>query len=136
VFVCKKFYLSSVFFELNSPVGTYVVSNLAQYEILNSHLSFNNAHNLSDESCGPHLPFLCVVWKFHKNLIKPRFICGTSSTSLTEVSKWVSSFFKAIFPTVNDLWVPKLQKAGGPCVSSCILNYSTVFHVDVIKKHL
>ncbi len=59
MFVCKKFYLSSVFFELNSPVGTYVVSNLAQYEILNSHLSFNNAHNLSGESCGPHLPFLC-----------------------------------------------------------------------------
>ncbi len=78
VFVCKKFYVSSVFFELNSPVGTYVVSNLAHYEILNSHLSFNNAHNLSGERCGPHLPFLCVVWKFHKNLIKPRFICEAS----------------------------------------------------------
>ncbi len=29
VFVCKKFYVSSVFSELNSPVGAYVVSNLA-----------------------------------------------------------------------------------------------------------
>jgi hypothetical protein len=40
---------------------------------------------LSGERCGPHLPFLCVVWKFHKNPIKPRFICAASSTSLTEV---------------------------------------------------
>jgi hypothetical protein len=45
VFVCKKFYVSSVFSELNSPVGTYVVSNLAQSNILNFHLSFNKAHN-------------------------------------------------------------------------------------------
>jgi hypothetical protein len=33
---------------------------------------------LSGERCGPHLSFLCVVWKFHKNLIKPRFICDAS----------------------------------------------------------
>ncbi len=43
VFVCKKFYVSSVFSELNSPVGTYVVSNLAQSDILKLHLSFNKA---------------------------------------------------------------------------------------------
>jgi hypothetical protein len=30
VLVCKKLYVSSLFFELNSPVGTYVVSDLAQ----------------------------------------------------------------------------------------------------------
>jgi hypothetical protein len=35
---------------------------------------------------GPCLLFLCAVWKFHKNLIKLRFICAASSTSLTEVS--------------------------------------------------
>jgi hypothetical protein len=45
VFVCKKFYISSVFSELNSPVGAYVVSNLAQSDILKFHLSFNKAHN-------------------------------------------------------------------------------------------
>ncbi len=28
-----------------------------------------------------------------------------------EVSKWLSSFFKAMFPVVNDLWVSKLKKA-------------------------
>jgi len=38
VCVCKKFYVSSVFCELNSPVGTYVVSNLAQSDIPNFHL--------------------------------------------------------------------------------------------------
>jgi len=45
VFVCKKFYISSVFSELNSPVGAYVVSNLAQSDILSFHLSFSQAHN-------------------------------------------------------------------------------------------
>jgi hypothetical protein len=44
MFVCKKFYVSSVFSKLNS-LGTYVVSNLAQSDVLSSHLSFNNAHN-------------------------------------------------------------------------------------------
>jgi len=34
VVVRKKLYVSSVFFKLNSPVGTYKVSNLAQSEIL------------------------------------------------------------------------------------------------------
>ncbi len=43
VFVCKKFYVSSVFSELNPPVGTYMVSNLAQSDILKFHLSFNKA---------------------------------------------------------------------------------------------
>jgi hypothetical protein len=37
VFVCNKFYVSSVFSELNSPVGTCVVSNLAQSDILKFH---------------------------------------------------------------------------------------------------
>jgi hypothetical protein len=121
VFVCKKFYVSSVFSELNSPAGMYVVSNLAQSHILKSHLSFNKAHNFN----GLRLPFLYAVWKFQKNPIKPRFICAASSTSLTEVSKWLSSFFKAMFPAVNDLWVSKLKKADVPCISSWILNDST-----------
>jgi len=124
VFVCKKFYVSSVSSELNSPVGTYVVSNLAQSDILRFHLSFNKAHNFTGVKCGPCLPFLCAVWKFHKNPIKPRFICAASSTSLTDVSKWLYSFFKTMFPTVNDLWVSKLKKADVPCDSSWILNDS------------
>jgi hypothetical protein len=125
VFVCKKFYVSSVFSELNSPVGTYVVSNLAQSDNLKLHLSFNKAHNFKGVKCGPHLRFLCAVWKFHKNPITPRFICAASSTSLTDVSKWLCSFFKAMFPTVNDLWVSKLKKPDVPCDSSWILNDST-----------
>ncbi len=105
MFVCKKFHVSSVFSELNSPGGTYVVSNLAQSDILKLHLSFNKAHNFKGVKCGPRLPFLCAVWTFDKNPIKPRFICAASSTSLTDVSKWLCSFFKAMFPTVNDLRV-------------------------------
>ncbi len=79
------------------------------------------------------LPFLCAVWKFHKNPIKPRFICAASSSSLTDVSKWLCSFFKAMFPTVNDLWVSKLKKADVPCDSSWILIDSTGV-VEVINN--
>jgi len=118
-------YVSSVFSELHSPVGTYVVSNLAQSDILKFHFSANKAHNFNGVKCGPHLPFLCAVWKFHKNPIKPRFICAASSTSLTEVSRGLSSFFKAMFPVVNDLFLSKLKKAEVPCVSSWILTDST-----------
>ncbi len=96
-----------------------------------SHLSFNKAYNFSGKKCGPCLPILCPVWKFHENPVKPRFICTASSTSLTEVSKWLS-FYKAIFPTVNDLCLSNLRKADVPCVSSWILNDSTGV-VDVIK---
>jgi hypothetical protein len=55
--------------------------------ILSFHLSFNEAHNFKGVKCGPRLPFLCAVWKFHKNPIKPRFICAASSSFLTDVSK-------------------------------------------------
>jgi hypothetical protein len=65
-FVCKKSHVSSVFSELNSPVGTYAVSNLAQSDILKFHLSFNKAHNFKGVKCGPCLLFLYAVWKFHK----------------------------------------------------------------------
>jgi hypothetical protein len=33
------------------PVGTYVVFNLAQSNILKSHLSFNKAHNFDGVKC-------------------------------------------------------------------------------------
>ncbi len=59
-------------------------------------ISFNKAHNFKGVKCGPCLLFLCAVWKFHKNPIKPRFICAASSTSLSDVSKWLCSFFKAM----------------------------------------
>ncbi len=133
VFVCKLFYVSSVFSELNSPVGTYLVSNLGQSDILKFHLSFNKVHNFNGVKCGPCLLFLCAVWKFHKNPIKPRFICAAISTSLTDVSKWLCSFFKAMLPVVNDLWVSKLKKADVPCVSSWILNDSAGV-VEVINE--
>jgi hypothetical protein len=133
MFVSKIFYVPSVFSEVNSPVGMNVVSKLAQSDILKFHLSLNKAHNFNGAKCGPCLPFLCVVWKFHKTPIKPRFICVASSTSLAEVSKWLSSFFNAMFLVVNDLWVSKLKKANVPCVNSWILNDSTRV-VEIINK--
>jgi len=107
---------------LNSPISAYVVSNLAQSNIPKFHFSFNKVHNFQGVKCSPHLPFLCAVWKFHKNPIKPRFICATSFSFLTNVFKWLCSFFKATFSTINDLWVSKLKKTDVPCDSSWILN--------------
>jgi len=133
VFVCKKSYVFFVFFELNYIVGMYVVSNLAQFNILKLHLSFNKAHNFKGVKCGPRLPFLCVVQKFHKIPSKPRFIYAASSTSLTNVSKWLCSFFKAMFPMVNDFWVFKFKKANVPCDNSWALNDFTGV-VEVINK--
>ncbi len=54
-------------------------------------------------SVALNLPFLCAVWKFHKNPIKPRFICAASSTSLTEVCRGLSSFFKGVVEVINKL---------------------------------
>jgi hypothetical protein len=105
---------------LNSLVGAYVVSNLAQFDILKFHLSYNKAHNFQGVKCNPRLPFLCVVQKVHKNPIKPRFICAANSNSLTDVSKWLCSFFKATFPTVNDFWVSKFKKTHVLCNSNWI----------------
>jgi hypothetical protein len=67
-----------------------------------------------------------------KSLIKLRFFCAASSSSLTEVSKWLSSFYKAIFPMVNDLWVSKHRKVQVPFGSHWILNDSTGV-LDVTK---
>ncbi len=53
--------------------------------------------------------------------------------SLTEVSKWLSSVYKVICPTVNDLWVSKFRKVDVPCVSGWIVNDSTRI-VDIIKQ--
>ncbi len=43
--------------------------------------------------------------------MKPSFINAASSNCLTEVSKWLSSLYKAILLVVNDLLVAKLQEA-------------------------
>ncbi len=101
-----------------------MVSNLAQSDIPKFHLSFNKVQKFQGVKCSPRLPFLCVIWKFHKNPIKPTFICAANSSSMTDVSKWLCYFFKTAFPTVNDLWVFKLKKADVPCDSSWIFNNS------------
>jgi hypothetical protein len=66
-----------------------------------------------------------VSWKFHKNPIKLRFICAARSTSLTKLSRWLSSFYKVILPVVSDLWVARVKKVHVPSVNSWILNDST-----------
>ncbi len=61
VFVCKKFYVSSVFFELYSHVDTYVAFDLAQSDILNFHHSFNKAHNSKGEVWPSSFVSLCCL---------------------------------------------------------------------------
>lgn len=79
--------------------------------------------------CGLLLLCLCAVWKSHKNPVKLRFICASSCTSLTNVSKWLSSFHKALLPVVNDLWVSKFRKACVPYVSG----WTLISEVDMIQ---
>ncbi len=66
VFVCKKFYVSSVFSELNFPVGAYVVSNLAQSDILKFHLSFIRLIILKVLSVAPVSHFFVQFGNFIK----------------------------------------------------------------------
>ncbi len=121
VFVCKKFYVSYVFFELNSHVGTYVAFDLSNL-ICWIFITLLIRPIILRGKFGLHLSLLYVVWKFHKNPIKITFICASNSTSLIKVSKWLCFFFKAMFLVVNDLWVSKLKNAYDPNVSSLILN--------------
>ncbi len=97
------FYVSFVFFELHSPVGASVVSNLTQSTILDFHLSFKKARDFEGVKCGPRLPFLCALCKFHENPIKLRYICVASSSSLSDVFKWFCYFFQPMFPMIDDL---------------------------------
>ncbi len=66
-----------------------------------------------------------------KNQLNLDLFVQPAPASLTEASKWLSSFYKAIFLMVNDLWVSKLRKADVPCVSWILNNFTGV--VDVIK---
>jgi hypothetical protein len=68
--------------------------------------------------------FFVLFRSYIKTQLKPRLICVASSTFFTYVSKWMCSFFKAMFLTVNDLWMSKLKKINIPCDSSWILNNS------------
>ncbi len=52
-----------------------------------------------------------MTQEFHENPLKFNFMNAASSNYLTEVSKWLSSLYKAILPVVNDLLVAKLQEA-------------------------
>jgi hypothetical protein len=127
--VCEKLYILQFSLNLVHPVGTYEIWSLAESEILRIHHSFSKAHNFSSQECGLRLLFLCAVWKSHKNPVKLRFICASSCTSLTNVSKWLSSFQKALLPVVNDLWVSKLRKACVPYVSS----WTLISEVDMMQ---
>jgi hypothetical protein len=110
-------YVFSVFSELNSPIGAYVVSNLAQSDILSFHLSFNKAHNLKVLSVALLSRFFVQFGSFIKiqlNLdlfVQPALV-------LCLMFLWLCSFFKAMFPIVNDLWVSKLKKTDVPCDSN------------------
>ncbi len=52
-----------------------------------------------------------MTQEFHENPTNPSYINAASSNCLTEVSKWLSSLYKAILLVVNDLLVAKLQEA-------------------------
>ncbi|KAH7429047.1 hypothetical protein KP509_09G028400 [Ceratopteris richardii] len=99
-------------------------------EVISSHQDFCKSYGFK---LYQNLPFLYTVWKFHKNPIKPRFIAASCNTSLTDVSKWLSNCFKAILPTIHDIWKELLRDADVPTSSSWIL-YNSLGVVPVIKS--
>jgi hypothetical protein len=52
-----------------------------------------------------------TLMDFNVLLVLPTWIRCSVTTFLTDVSMWLSSFYKAILPVINDLWVVKLWKA-------------------------
>lgn len=56
---------------------------------------------------------------YYTNLIKPTSIAAVISTSLSQVSKWLSSLYKAMMPMVNVWWVTELQEAKVPIETVC-----------------
>jgi hypothetical protein len=73
-----------------------------------------------------------VTQEFDENPMKPSFINAASSNCLTEVSKWLSSLYKAILPVVNDLLVAKLQEADVASQTSCSFKDSSGV-IDVVN---
>ena len=127
---CKKFYLECLSSEINSSSHTYESCSLASQDIISLHQNFCKSYGFK---CNPKLPYLYIVWKFHKNPIKPRFIAASRNTSLTDVSKWLSNCFKAILPTVHELWRNLLKEVDVPTDCSWILNDS-VGVIPVLKS--
>ncbi len=121
--------LRCLFFICNMRGGAGLVYNVTEYlfshginiENLETHTeqvptTLDSQYFWSD--CGPSLGSL--VYK----CIKPWFIHSASSTSLTEVSKWLSSFCKLMLLLVNDVWVAKVQTANVPSHNSLFLKNS------------
>jgi hypothetical protein len=68
----------------NSLEGAYLKFSLSEFEVLSLH-SYSNSLNKFNTECGlpPCLPFLCVVWRLHKNPMKTKIINIASSPFLT-----------------------------------------------------
>ena len=115
----KIYYLECLLKEVDS--STYSECSFSPRNVILKHQDFSKSSNFK---CHRKLPFLYLVWKFHKNPLKPRFIATSCNTSLTDVSKWLSHCFKAILPNVHELWKDLLKKADVPASSCWILNDS------------
>lgn len=115
VFTCKKFYLECLLGEVNSSSQTYTSCPLSPQEVILKQQDFCKSLGFK---CNPCLPYLYTIWKFHKNPKKPRFIAASCNTSLTSVSKWLSHCFKAILPSVHELWKNLLKEVDVPTDSS------------------
>ena len=109
--------------------STYNNCSISPQDVILKHQNFYKSLGFK---CHSSLPFLYTVWKFHKNPLKPRFIAASCNTSLTDVSKWLSHCFKAILPSVHELWKNLLEDVDVPTSSSWILNDS-VGVIPIVK---
>ena len=109
-------------------VGTYEVCDIAKEVLIARFSNF-----LKDEKINPssfdkkvaeqsfpgrqkevdaQLAYPCGLGKFHKSPLGWRFIACSSKYSLRALSIWLSLAFKAMMPSVHELWSSKLSEVG------------------------
>jgi hypothetical protein len=82
-----------------------VVSNHAESIILKLNHAFSKACNFSGEKCDLFPLSLCHLEVPLKPDYSEVYLCSQFDFSLPDVSKSLSSFYKAILPVVNQLLV-------------------------------
>ena len=61
---------------------------------------------------GPELPHLYASIKTHKQIHPGRFIAASRAVTTTGLSRWLSSAFRALLPSMENLWWEEMLRAG------------------------
>ena len=96
VFVCKSYYFECLIKELGinsntSSNTTYKPTSFDKDEILANHRSFMTSLNIPED-----LPYLYWIPKLHKTPYKERYIAGSSTCSMKELSIHLTNIMSAV----------------------------------------